>query len=69
MIQKHGWLSPGFCVGIQEGLSQPVALLLNEEPSTIHIANAHGFRYFTGVDSFQKYVRENILSDGQKEVA
>ena len=46
--------------GIQSGLSEPVALLLGE-PSEIHqIVNAAGYRYFTDVDNFKKYVESYI---------
>ena len=46
--------------GIQSGLSEPVALLL-EEPVEIHqIVNARGYRYFTDVDTFKKYVASFI---------
>ena len=48
--------------GLQEGLSQPVALLLNEPPEILALANAHGFRYFTDVESFKRYVNEEILA-------
>ncbi len=48
--------------GIQEELSQPAALLLNEPAETISIANQAGFRYFTSVEDFKKYVTEDILA-------
>ncbi len=48
--------------GLQEGLSQPVALLLNEPPEILAVANAHGYRYFTDVESFKHYVTEEILA-------
>lgn len=47
--------------GIQEELSQPVALLLNESASTIAIASQAGFRCFTSVEEFQRYVNAEIL--------
>ena len=49
--------------GIQEELSQPVAVLLNEEDGTIAFASAAGFRCFTGIAAFQRYVRESILAE------
>jgi len=48
--------------GLQEGLSQPVAVLLNEGKATLEVANDQGFRYFTSVGAFQDYVREDVLA-------
>lgn len=48
-------------VGIQEELSQPVALLLNEGPDVMAIASQSGFRCFTKVEDLRKYVRNEIL--------
>lgn len=42
--------------GLQEELTEPVALLLDEEAATLQIANDHGFRHFTSVDAFKRYV-------------
>ncbi len=47
--------------GIQEELSQPVAVLLNESASTIGIASGAGFRCFTSVEDLQLYVNMEIL--------
>lgn len=55
--------------GLQEGLSQPVALLINEPPATLALANAHGFRYFTDVETFKRYVTDEILAIHEPEVA
>lgn len=49
--------------GIQEKLSQPVVLLLNETAETIAIANRTGFRCFTSADDFRHYVEEEILME------
>ena len=49
--------------GIQEGLSQPVALLLNETAETIAIANQAGFRCFTSSAEFKRYVEDEILKE------
>jgi len=49
--------------GIQEGLSEPVAVLLNEPAETIAIANQAGFRCFTDTSEFKHYVEENILME------
>ena len=49
--------------GIQEELSQPVAVLLNEDSETISQASEAGFRCFTNVDSFKRYVTSEVLID------
>ncbi len=48
--------------GMQEGLSEPVALLLDEEQATLQIANDYGFRHFTSVESFKRYVENEVLA-------
>lgn len=49
--------------GIQEELSQPVVLLLNEGAETIAVASQAGFRCFTSVEAFQHYVQAEVLAD------
>ncbi|MDT3776350.1 DUF262 domain-containing protein [Nitrospira sp. MA-1] len=49
--------------GIQEELSQPVAVLLNEGAETIAIASQAGYRCFTSVSEFQKYVHAEVLAE------
>jgi len=48
--------------GLQKGLSDPVALLLNEGLETIEAVNNAGFKYYTSVEEFKNYVEEEILS-------
>jgi hypothetical protein len=48
--------------GIQEALSQPVAVLLNENTETLAFANGAGFRCFTTAPSFRDYVQREILA-------
>jgi hypothetical protein len=48
--------------GLQEGLSQPVALMLDEPVKSIVAANRAGFRCFTSVDEFKQYVLREILA-------
>lgn len=48
--------------GLQEELSQPVAVLLNEEADLIAFASQAGFKIFTDTASFRKYVKQEILS-------
>lgn len=47
--------------GLQEELSQPVAVLLNESAGTIAIASQAGFRCFTDVGEFQQYVMTEVV--------
>jgi hypothetical protein len=49
--------------GLQEGLSTPVALLINEGFDTLITANSAGYLYFTDADSFKHYVQTEILAD------
>jgi hypothetical protein len=57
--------------GIQEELSQPVAVLLNENTDTLALANRAGFRCFTTAPDFRDYVQHEILAkdDGQHALA
>jgi len=49
--------------GIQEELSQPVAVMLNEEAATVTIASQAGFRCFTEGRAFRRYVRTEVLAE------
>lgn len=49
--------------GIQEELSQPVAVLLNEDSRTIALASEAGFRCFTSSETFKRYVMTEVLAD------
>ena len=52
--------------GIQEELSQPVAVLLNENSETLALASRAGFRCFTTGQEFKDYVEKDILAgEGQ----
>ncbi len=48
--------------GLQEGYSQPVALLIGEGQETEEAANRAGYRYFTDVKAFRAYVQQEILA-------
>jgi len=48
--------------GLQEELSGPVAVLLNESAEVIALASRAGYQCFTAVDSFKHYVEQDILS-------
>jgi hypothetical protein len=50
--------------GIQEELSQPVAVLLNEGNETIAVASSAGYRCFTSIKEFRRYVLSEILVQG-----
>jgi hypothetical protein len=47
--------------GIQEELSQPVAVLLNESAEMMGIASQAGYRCFTAPEEFRRYVNSEIL--------
>ncbi len=48
--------------GLQQGLSQPVALLIDEDAEVEAIASQHGFSCFTDVESLRKYVVSQVLA-------
>ena len=50
--------------GVQEGLSDPVALLLNEPNETLAVASQAGFRCFTTTAAFKQYVEAEIVGNG-----
>ena len=50
-------------MGLQEELSQPVVVLLNEEAAVITLASQAGYRCFTDAASFRKYVEAEVLSE------
>jgi len=52
--------------GIQQDLSEPVALLLSESAETIRVANIAGFRCFVSQDDFKRYVQEEILAEAKE---
>lgn len=49
--------------GLQEGLSQPVAVLLNEGPETLTLASGAGFRCFTDIEAFKAYVAREVIRE------
>lgn len=49
--------------GLQEELSQPAAVLLNEDAATIRIAGEAGFRCFQDAKSFKRYVKTEVLGE------
>jgi hypothetical protein len=55
--------------GLQAGLSDPVALLIDEGADTEEVANRAGFRFFTDAEDFRAYVRRQILAGEPAEAA
>lgn len=53
--------------GLQEGLSQPVALLIDESKETEEIVNRAGFLFFTDFEDFKQYVKSEILAEPKFE--
>jgi hypothetical protein len=49
--------------GVQEGLSQPVAVLLNEGEETLALASSAGFRCFTDIEGFKVYLMKEVLGE------
>ncbi|NNU80404.1 DUF262 domain-containing protein [Halovulum dunhuangense] len=47
--------------GLQPGLSQPIAILIDEPPEVFAMANAAGFRCFSSVAAFRAYVEKDVL--------
>jgi hypothetical protein len=49
--------------GLQKELSQPAAVLLDEDVATIRAASEAGFRCFSDVASFRRYVVTEVLGE------
>ena len=49
--------------GLQPGLTQPVAVLIDEPPEVLSIANAAGYRCFTAPAEFRSYVASEVLGE------
>jgi hypothetical protein len=47
--------------GLQERLSQPVALLLDEDVALEKLVNQAGYRFFTDAEAFKQYVQKEVL--------
>lgn len=47
--------------GIQSGLSEPIALLLNETAVTQATVSKFGYRYYTSIDELQQYIETVYL--------
>ena len=55
--------------GLQVGLSQPVAILLDEDEDVEELASQAGFRFFTSPRTFRKYVKEEIQGQAELQAA
>jgi hypothetical protein len=55
--------------GLQPGLSQPVAILLNEPREVEEAANRAGYRFFTAVEEFKEHVEKVILAETETALA
>ena len=53
--------------GLQPGLTDPVAVVLNEPPSTEEVAGRMGFRCFTHVATFYEHVDRNAFASHSDE--
>jgi hypothetical protein len=62
-------LDLGWPNGLQEELTEPVALLVNETAEVETVAGAMGFRFFTEVEAFQNYVRLELLEEPAEAAA
>ena len=49
--------------GVQSELSEPVAILIDEDRDVLVAANKHGYRFFVNQEDFQSYINDEILSD------
>ena len=52
--------------GLQEGYSQPVALLIDENREVRGSASQAGYRYYTDIESLKTYVVGQVLAVEQE---
>ena len=48
--------------GLQQGLSDPVSVLLNEGSDLLRLANDRRYRAFTNIKDFRRYVENEVLA-------
>lgn len=53
--------------GVQEGYSQPVALVLQEDKEQNRILNQAGYRYFTSVKDLRAYLEKLVGISSEEE--
>ena len=66
--EQQAVLDLAWPTGIQEELSERVAVLLNEGAETIALASQAGFRCFTNAPDFKRYVRTEVLAEDEPAV-
>ncbi len=49
--------------GVQSELSEPVAVLIEEDQNVLIAASKHGYRFFVTKEDFQSYINDEILSN------
>ena len=59
-----GTLAPGTVKLLLDGQQRMTSLYgIIRGEATLEVANEQGFRYFTSVEAFQDYVREDVLAE------
>jgi len=54
--------------GLQEGYSQPIALILDADDQKAAMLNQAGYRFFTSIEAIRRYLKEQI-DNGTKQAA
>ena len=54
--------------GVQSELSDPVAVLIDEDVEVLAVAGKYGYRFFTSPDGFKQYINEEILMSSNENV-
>lgn len=55
--------------GIQKGLTQPVAIIIDDSNEILPIASRAGFRCFTSISDFKNYIEKEILAETSSAIA
>ncbi len=55
--------------GLQPELSAPVAVLIGEAAELLALANERGYRYFTSIEAFKRYVVKDVLALEEVDLA
>jgi len=66
--QQLAALDLAWPTGLQEGLTEPVALLIDEDSDVEELARQAGFRFFTSIASLRRYVKHEILGQNSGTV-
>ena len=54
--------------GLQEGYSQPIALILDVDDQKVAMLNQAGYRFFTSIEAIRRYLKQQ-LDNGTKQAA